>query len=432
MTFAQLHLHPTLIKTLTRLGYDTPTPIQHQAIPALRAGRDVLGSAQTGTGKTAAFALPIIEQLTKTTTKKHTRRQARALVLAPTRELALQIRDSFRTYATGSPIKVTALFGGAPKRNQIQTLKRGVDIIVATPGRLIDLLEMKVLRLDQIEHYVLDEADRMLDMGFIPDVRNISARLPKARQTMLFSATLPESILALVKDLLRDPVRIKVDADNTPLDTINQSVSFSHKSDKPAFLQSMLSRQDVTSAIVFVRTKHGANRLSKTLNAAGLNTDAIHGNKTQSQRQETLKAFKVGKTKILIATDVASRGLDIDGVSHVYNFDMPETPETYVHRIGRTARAGRSGHSVSLCSPEESHLLKAIQQHIAMRVPVVSDARFSIKETVEKPANKKPKKHTQSRRTKSHNKAPFYTTYQKKKPSKRHAHTQHKAQLTVS
>ncbi|TVP95536.1 MAG: DEAD/DEAH box helicase [Acholeplasmatales bacterium] len=421
MNFTQLNLHHTLLKTLIKQGYETPTPIQTEAIPHILNGRDVLGSAQTGTGKTAAFALPIIQQLILTAIPGK-QRHPRALVLAPTRELALQIRDSFRTYATGSPIKTIAIFGGAPKRNQIQNLKRGVDVIVATPGRLLDLLDMGVMRLDKIAHYVLDEADRMLDMGFIPDVMKISSQLPSKRQTLLFSATLPDSIITLVKQLLDQPIRVKINSDNTTLDTINQSVYFLNKSDKPALLTELLKAEAVTSAIVFVRTKHSANRLSKALNAQGLNTDSIHGNKSQSQREKTLQAFKQNKTRILIATDVASRGLDIDDVTHIINYDMPETPDTYVHRIGRTARAGRSGHSLSFCSPEESHLLKSIQSHIGMRLPIEANHPFVMREktVTKRPKQAQPsfsKRHTA--KAKRPVETPFYhQTYKKGKASK--------------
>lgn len=377
MTFAQLNMNQNLLTAITKGGYTTPTPIQIQAIPHILKGKDLLGSAQTGTGKTAAFALPIIQRLHENSNPS-TKKQPRALVLAPTRELALQIKDSFHTYGKHSPIKTTAIYGGVPKRRQIQAIKRGVDVVIATPGRLLDLLNMKIFTLDMVEYYVLDEADRMLDMGFIHDVKEITSKLPFKHQTMLFSATLPKSILQLSKTLLNQPVRIEISKDNTPLETVNQSVYFVKKANKVALLKEVLKNESVTSALVFVRTKQGANRLTKSLNEAGVLADAIHGNKSQSHRQRTLKEFKQGKHNILIATDVASRGIDIDALSHVINYDLPETPETYLHRIGRTARAGRLGRSLSFCSPEESHLLKAIQQHIEMTIPVEANHGFKL------------------------------------------------------
>jgi len=380
MTFAQLNLNKPLLKAITQGGYTEATPIQAEAIPHILNGKDMLGSAQTGTGKTAAFALPIIQRIQETTVPSR-RKAPRALILAPTRELALQIKENFHTYSKNSPLKTAAIYGGVPKRRQIQTLKRGVDIIVATPGRLLDLMEMGILSLSTIDFYVLDEADRMLDMGFIPDVKKITGALPSKHQTMLFSATLPKSILNLSKALLQDPVRVEVAKDNAPLETINQAVYFVNKSDKPALLSDVLNETAVKSALVFVRTRQGANRLTKNLNGSGLNVDAIHGDKSQSQRQQTLRNFKLGKTQVLIATDVASRGIDIDALSHVINYDLPETPEAYLHRIGRTARAGRLGSSLSFCSSEETHLLKAIQKHIGMTVPVEGNHRFKLERT---------------------------------------------------
>ncbi len=370
MTFAQLNMNQTLLHAITKSGYTVPTAIQAGAIPHILNGKDMLGSAQTGTGKTAAFALPIIQRMQENSMVISRRKHPRALVLAPTRELALQIKESFQTYAKYSGIKTVAIFGGVPKRQQIQSIKRGVDVVVATPGRLLDLLAMKILTLDAIEYYVLDEADRMLDMGFIPDVEKITAKISLPHQTMLFSATLPASIIKLSKAMLDNPVRIEVAKDNTPLETIQQSVFYINKNDKTSLLRDILLDASMKNALVFVRTKQGANRLTKAMQHAGIDADAIHGNKTQSQRQHALDRFKQGKTRVLIATDVASRGIDINDLSHVINYDMPETADTYVHRIGRTARAGREGRSVSFCSAEETHLVKAIQRHIGMMIPV--------------------------------------------------------------
>ncbi len=377
MTFAQMNMNQSLLDAINKGGYTEPTPIQAKAIPHILKGEDMLGSAQTGTGKTAAFALPIIHQMESSARTNHSK-MPRALILAPTRELALQIMESFHAYSRYSKIRTASIYGGVPKRKQIQKLKRGVDVVVATPGRLLDLLEMKIIKLDQIEHYVLDEADRMLDMGFIPDVKKITSQITRNHQTMLFSATLPESILKLSKSMLENPVRIEVAKDNEPLKTINQSIYFVKKADKAALLSDVLYKESVSNALVFTRTKQGANRLTKMLSDSGIQADAIHGDKTQGQRQRSLNDFKKSRTKVLVATDVASRGIDIDALSHVINYDLPETAETYLHRIGRTARAGRLGSSISFCSPEESHLLKAVQKHIEMTIPVESDHRFKI------------------------------------------------------
>ncbi len=369
MTFEQLNMHPSILRAITQDGYHTPTDIQAEAIPHLLKGSDMLGSAQTGTGKTAAFALPIIHHVQQYHSDEK-KRLPKALIMAPTRELALQIKESFDAYSRKNQVKTIAVYGGMPKRAQIVKIKRGVDILIATPGRLLDLLNMKVVKLDRINQFVLDEADQMMDMGFIDDVKTIITHLPKNRQTMLFSATLPPSIVSLSKAILTNPVRIEVTPQNTPLETINQSVYFLKSNDKIKLLKDKLKNDDVTSALVFVRTKQGCNRIANQLVAEDVNAGAIHGDKTQSQRQSTLRAFKKGNLKVLVATDVAARGIDIDALSHVINMDMPQTPETYLHRIGRTARAGKIGSALSFCAPEETHLLKAIQKHIGMVIPV--------------------------------------------------------------
>lgn len=383
MTFTQLNLNQTLLHAIKQGGYNEATPIQQEAIPHILNGKDILGSAQTGTGKTAAFALPILEHIHAMPAQKG-KKKPTALVLAPTRELALQIKESFHKYSSNSAIKTVAVYGGVPKRKQIISIKRGVDVIIATPGRLLDLINMKVIKLDTVQHFVLDEADRMLDMGFIHDVKTITEKLPSERQTMLFSATLPKSILTLSKTLLNHPVRVEIAKDNAPLESIDQSVFFVKKVNKAALLKEVLQKEKVINALVFIRTKQGANRLVKALTQVNVYAEAIHGNKTQSQRQTTLNRFKQGKINVLVATDVASRGIDIDKLSHVINYDLPETAETYLHRIGRTARAGRLGSSLSFCSPEETHLLKAIQKHISMIIPVDSTHSFPL----DKPINK--------------------------------------------
>ncbi len=422
MTFQELNMNNQLLNAITKSGYLEPTAIQAQAIPHILAGKDMLGSAQTGTGKTAAFALPIIQRIQESPIK-HGKKQPKALILAPTRELALQIKESFTLYARFSQLRVVAIYGGVPKRNQIQNLKRGVDVIIATPGRLLDLMMMKIIDLSTIEYYVLDEADRMLDMGFIHDVKSISESITSTHQTMLFSATLPPSILNLSKSLLNQPVRVEIAKDNTPLETINQKIYYLDKANKSALIQSILKDPAVYSALVFVRTKQGANRLMKSLNDAGVECGAIHGNKTQAQRQSTLNLFKQHKIRVLVATDVASRGIDIDALSHVINYDLPETPDTYLHRIGRTARAGKLGTSISLCSPEERHLVKSIQAHINMVIPIESDHPFKQKKPVFKPSfapqeNKKKSRNRQKNNTRSRD---YQFTAKKKKPYKQYA-----------
>ncbi|HUW40380.1 MAG TPA: DEAD/DEAH box helicase [Rectinemataceae bacterium] len=356
-------------------GYETPTPIQAAAIPALLAGRDLLGCAQTGTGKTAAFALPIIQRLSGSASRPAPR-GCRVLVVAPTRELAAQIDVSFAAYATGSKITRACIFGGVGKSPQVKALGRGVDVLTATPGRLLDLVSEGQLRLDGVETVVLDEADRMLDMGFIRDVRKIIALLPSKRQTLLFSATMPSDIASLASSVLRDPIRVSVTPDRPTVDLIDQSVVFVEKSDKSAFLSALIRAQEATRAIVFTRTKHGADRLVKALSASGITSAAIHANKSQNNRTRTLEGFRSGDIRVLVATDLAARGIDVDGISHVYNYELPEVPETYVHRIGRTARAGAQGEAVALCDAEEKPLLRAIEKLIRMPVPLAQGAAF--------------------------------------------------------
>ncbi|MEX0652789.1 MAG: DEAD/DEAH box helicase [Phycisphaeraceae bacterium] len=373
MKFADLRLNEPILRAVATEGYSIATPIQAQTIPHVLDGRDVLGSAQTGTGKTAAFALPVLHRLTATPAPKGGKKRARCLVLCPTRELARQIADSFATYGKNLSITGTVIFGGVNQNPQVQALRRGVDVIVATPGRLQDLMGQGHVDLRGIETLVLDEADRMLDMGFINDIQRIVEHLPAKRQTLLFSATMPREIRRLADSLLANPATVEVTPEHATLDTIDQSVYFVTKKNKPALLAHLLEETSISRAIVFTRTKHGADRVVKHLRARSLQAEAIHGNKTQNARERALKNFTVGRTHVLVATDIASRGIDVDGISHVINYDLTHEPETYVHRIGRTARAGASGSAVSFCDHDETGNLVAIQRLIRQDIPVRTD-----------------------------------------------------------
>ena len=367
--FNSLSLNKSLVRALSEACYETPTPIQMQAIPKVMEGHDLLAIAQTGTGKTAAFSLPILHHINSSQSETKNR-SPRSLILAPTRELAIQISDSIRLYGAYIGFKQVAIFGGVGQAPQVAALRKGVDIIVATPGRLLDLVNQGVCKLDKIELFVLDEADRMLDMGFIHDVKKIVARLPRKRQTLFFSATMPKTVSSLAASLLHNPVSVSVAAQSTPVERIAQSVIFAPHNQKVAQLTHLLNSGSVHSAIVFTRTKHRANRLALALNKAGISAEAIHGNKSQSARQKALGAFKGGQIKALVATDIAARGIDVDAVSHVINFELPNVPEDYVHRIGRTARAGASGIAVSLCAPDERAYLKSIEKLIKLSIEV--------------------------------------------------------------
>jgi len=359
-TFASLNLTDRLLETLDREGYDTPTPIQAKAIPPLLEGRDLLGCAQTGTGKTAAFSLPLLHRLI--TDEKPRMRVPRALILAPTRELAGQIEDSLRTYGRGTGLRGAVIYGGVKQFRQVRRLESGVDVIVATPGRLLDLIEQGHIDLSAIEVFVLDEADRMLDMGFIHPIRQIASLLPSDRQTLLFSATMPPKIRQLADSMLRDPVSVSITPAVTTAPKINQTLYHVQNERKPALLAHLLKDEAITRTVVFTKTKHGAERLAKKLARAGVTADAIHGNKNQNQRQRALDAFRSGRTRALVATDVAARGLDVDGVTHVFNFNLPMEPEAYVHRIGRTGRAGAEGEAISFCARDERNLLRAVER----------------------------------------------------------------------
>ena len=368
--FSDLGLPEVILRALTHAGYVTPTPIQARAIPPLLEGRDLLGIAQTGTGKTAAFALPILDRLLRER-RRAAPRSVRALVLAPTRELAAQIADSFRTYGQFAQISVATVVGGVGHLPQIKALSRGLDVLVATPGRLIDHLASGNLRLDQTEVVVLDEADHMLDLGFIVPIRQIIARLPAARQNLFFSATMPKEIASLAAEMLRDPVEIKVTPAATTAERIAQEVYLVDGSSKRHVLVELLERPDFQRTIVFTRTKRGADRVAEHLEGAGIAAAAIHGNKSQNQRQRALDGFRIGRTRVLVATDIAARGIDVDGVTHVVNFDLPEVAEAYVHRIGRTARAGADGAAMSLCDDSERGLLRAIEKLTRQNLPVI-------------------------------------------------------------
>ena len=370
MTFQTLGLCAPILTALEEHGYERPSPIQEKAIPPALAGRDVLGCAQTGTGKTCAFAAPILQRLSASRVQGH---PLRALILTPTRELAIQIEESFLAYGKHLPLRCAVIFGGVGQNPQVEALGRGVDILVATPGRLMDLYQQGFVKLDQLEIFVLDEADRMLDMGFIHDVKKILKWLPRKKQTMLFSATMPPEIAELVNSLLHDPVRVAVDPVSSPVEAIQQSVYFVDKNNKTKLLAYLIRELDVKNALVFTRTKHGANKVAGDLAKAGITAAAIHGNKSQTARQQALADFKAGKIQCLVATDIAARGLDIEELSHVFNYNLPEVPETYVHRIGRTGRAGREGAAVAFCDFGEKPLLRDIEKLMGRTVPAVED-----------------------------------------------------------
>jgi ATP-dependent RNA helicase RhlE len=376
MRFEDLSLVEPLVRAVHAAGYTTPTPIQEQAIPHVLAGRDLLGCAQTGTGKTAAFALPILQRLSRAPATRPGQRPVRVLVLSPTRELAAQIGDSFSTYGRHTGLTNTVIFGGVGQTPQTDALRRGVDILVATPGRLLDLMGQGFVKFDRVEVLVLDEADRMLDMGFIHDVKRIIAKVPRQRQTLFFSATLPRDIQELARDILTDPMRVEVTPPTTTVEAIQQHLYFVEKDDKRALLAYLLEDPVITRALVFTRTKHGADRVVKHLGRGGGRAEAIHGNKGQGARERALANFKSGATRALVATDIAARGLDIDAVSHVINFDLPHEPEVYVHRIGRTGRAGASGIALSFCDVDEREDLDQIERLIGMEIPVVADHEY--------------------------------------------------------
>ena len=370
LRFENLNIKAPFLKALEEEGYTSPTPIQNETIPFVLQGLDVLGMAQTGTGKTAAFTLPILQKLNASQSTEKAR-DPRALILAPTRELAIQINESIRKYGQYIALKHTVIFGGVKQGPQVKALDRGMDIIVATPGRLLDLINQGFCSLNKIEFFVLDEADRMLDMGFIRDVEKVVKILPKKRQTLFFSATMPDSVIKLANTILTSPKQVKVKSTLTPVERIAQSVIVIDPKDKVLQLITLLKEKEFNSVIVFTKTKHKANRINQKLTAVNIDSEAIHSNKSQAARQKALNGFKDGTIKILIATDIAARGIDVEAVSHIINFDMPSTPEDYVHRIGRTARAGASGIAVSFCEPSERLKLFRIEKLIDLKLEVV-------------------------------------------------------------
>ncbi|MBP1638851.1 MAG: rhlE [Bacteroidetes bacterium] len=361
MTFKELNISEPILKALANKNYKTPTPIQEQAIPIALDGRDLLGLAQTGTGKTAAFAIPIIQQLSLSQNKSR-KREIAALVITPTRELAIQIDECFTDYAKHTGIRNTVIFGGVSQRPQVDQLNNGTDILIATPGRLLDLINQKVITLEHIRHFVLDEADRMLDMGFIHDIKRLLPLLPKQRQTLFFSATMPAAIDQLSKTILHKPVKVEVAPVSSVVDTIEQHLYFVEKPQKSDLLISLLAKEKNKSVLIFSRTKHGADKIARILTKKGVGCEAIHGNKSQGARQRALTNFKSGTTKVIVATDIAARGIDIANLELVINYDLPDVAETYVHRIGRTGRAGKHGTALTFCAPEERVMLKDIQK----------------------------------------------------------------------
>ena len=372
-TFESLGLSEPLLRALTAENYTQPTPIQSRAIPALLAGRDLLGIAQTGTGKTAAFGLPLLQRLSQNRVQPAPR-GARALILAPTRELAIQIDQSLKTYGRHLNLRQAVILGGVNQSRQVQAMRGGVDILVSTPGRLLDLIKQNFVRLDGVGVLVVDEADRMLDMGFIKDVRRIVSMLPKDRQSMLFSATMPGEVVQLIGDMLRQPERVEVSPPTKTADRIDQRVIHIAQKDKRALLSHLLRDEALKRVIVFTRTKHVANRVSDHLERSGFSADAIHGNKSQNARQRALDGFKSGAVRILVATDIAARGVDVDDVTHVINFELPNEPESYVHRIGRTARAGAEGIAISFCDPAERSHLRNIEKLVRKQIEVATHA----------------------------------------------------------
>lgn len=369
MTFKDLKLIPQILSAVEKEGYTSPTPIQAQAIPIVLEGRDLLGCAQTGTGKTAAFAIPVLQTLHQRHEERR-HRHIKVLVLTPTRELAIQVADSFATYGANLPLKTTVIFGGVSQVPQVQALQKGTDILVATPGRLLDLISQGYINLKDISVFVLDEADRMLDMGFIHDVKKVVALLPHARQTLFFSATMPAEIQKLADTILRKPEKVEVTPVSSTAETVKQEVFFVEKADKRKLLEWILTDKTLARVLVFTRTKHGADKVVKDLRKAGIAAEAIHGNKSQNARQRALNSFKDSTIRVLVATDIAARGIDVEELSHVINYDIPEVPETYVHRIGRTGRAGASGIALSFCTQEEKPDLLGVEKLIKQKIPV--------------------------------------------------------------
>ena len=407
MSFEHLNLIEPILKALKEEGYTQPTPIQKQAIPILLEGRDLLGCAQTGTGKTAAFAIPVIQLLMQKPLPG--KKNIRALILTPTRELAIQIEESFNAYGRHTGLKSVVVFGGVSQHPQTQALRNGIDILVATPGRLLDLIDQKFIHLQHIEFFILDEADRMLDMGFVHDVKKIIARLPQKRQSLFFSATMPPEIVKLSASILTNPAKVEVTPVSSTAETVRQAIYFVEKAEKRKLLTHLLKKDDsIVTTLVFTRTKHGADRVAKDLTKSGIKAEAIHGDKSQNARQRALSNFKAKQTRVLVATDIAARGIDVDELSYVINYDMPNVPETYVHRIGRTGRAGASGMAISFCDFEERAYLRDITKLIGKQIPSVDDHPFvdsapQVKIVVNQNGEARPKKKNSFRRPVSPN-----------------------------
>lgn len=372
MNFKSLHLVPELLLAITETGYETPTPIQEQSIPIVLEGHDLLGCAQTGTGKTASFAIPTLQRLFQSH-KEQKRKKIRALIITPTRELAVQIDESFSIYGKHLPLKNTVIFGGVKQHGQVRKLKSGIDILTATPGRLIDLIEQEYIDLSHLEIFILDEADRMLDMGFIRDIKRIREYLPEERQSLFFSATMPKNIVKLAETFLYKPKTVTITPVSSTAETVQQKLYMVDKENKKVLLTHVLKNEDIASALVFTRTKYGANKITDFINKAGITAEAIHGNKSQNARQNALNNFKDKKTRVLVATDIAARGIDIDDLSHVINFEIPNEPETYVHRIGRTGRAQKDGIALSFCDRDELKYMHDIHSLIKKAIPLTDD-----------------------------------------------------------
>ncbi len=409
MTFEDLNIIEPVLKALRKEEYSTPTPVQEKAIPLILKRMDVLGSAQTGTGKTAAFAIPIIQHLYHDKTRNSGKPLTKALVITPTRELAIQIGESFSTYGRYTNIRNTVIFGGVKQGPQEVVVRKGVDVLVATPGRLLDLINQGIITLKHIEYFVLDEADRMLDMGFIHDIKKIIALLPRKRQSLFFSATMPTTIVKLSQSILHQPVKVEVAPQSATADTIQQKVYYTNKADKKDLLVHILKDESIDQVLLFSRTKHGADKIARNLKKKNINAAAIHGDKAQNQRQKALEGFKAGKTRVLVATDIAARGIDIEKLSYVINYDIPNESETYVHRIGRSGRAGLSGNAISLCEPEENAFIKSIEKLIRKQIPIVKDNPFP---QTDRPMNAEEKKEWEKEKQKR--KQEFFANLKKK------------------
>lgn len=424
MSFKSLNLSTPILKSLEEEGYHNPTPIQSQAIPVALKGTDVLGCAQTGTGKTAAFAIPILQLLSAN--KKHgNNRKIRSLIVTPTRELAIQIDESFQSYGRYTNLETAVVFGGVNQKGQVRKLKRGVDILTATPGRLLDLMNQGFISLSDIEIFVLDEADRMLDMGFIHDVKKLLKALPNKRQTLFFSATMPSEIIKLSRSILHHPVKVEVTPESSTVDVIEQGIYFVDKGNKKNLLVDVLQEAGSKSALVFTRTKHGANKVVKLLNSQNIQAEAIHGNKSQAARQRALGNFKDQVTRVLVATDIAARGIDVDELEYVINYEIPNIPETYVHRIGRTGRAGLDGTALSFCDAQEKSYLKDIEKLIGKNIPVIDDHKYPLMDhnpaAPEKQKQRPPRKHKSEKRKTSNGGKPKgnYKNRRRKKTGKK-------------